>query len=60
MPSPDTERSLFMCFEYERLEALRRQQEKQEALKKAEEKARAPAKQKEPGKNTGQEQPVPA
>ena len=49
-----------MCFEYERLEALRRQQEQQEALKKSEEKARAPAKPEAPGKNTGQEQPVPA
>jgi hypothetical protein len=50
-----------MCFEYERLESIRKEMEKLEALKKAEDKARPPAKPDVPEeKNIGQRDPVPA
>jgi hypothetical protein len=49
-----------MCYDYERLESLRKEMEKQEELKKQQSKARTPAKQAAPDKGVEQEEPVPA
>jgi len=49
-----------MCFEFERLEAYRKELEKQEALKKSAEKVHTPTKPEVPDKSPEQEQPVPA
>lgn len=49
-----------MCYEYERLEGLRKEMEKQEELKKQQGRTHAPAKPAAPEKGVEQEEPVPA
>ena len=49
-----------MCYEYERLEWLRKEMEKAEELKKQQRGAQTPAKPAAPEKGVEQEEPVPA
>lgn len=48
-----------MCYDYERLEQLRKELEKAEELKKQQSKTQTPAKPAAPGKRVEQEEPVP-
>lgn len=48
-----------MCYEFERLEELRRQMKREEELKKQQRKTEAPARPVRPEKDVGQEEPVP-
>ena len=49
-----------MCYDYERLEQLRKEMEQAEELKKQQSKTPIPAKPAAPGKRVEQEEPVPA
>ena len=49
-----------MCYEYERLEWLRKEMEKAEVLKKQQSRTKTPAKPAAPEKGVEQEEPVPA
>ena len=48
-----------MCYDYERLEQLRKEMEKVEELKQQQRKTQAPAQPAAPGKGVEQEEPVP-